>query len=70
MSFDAKNLDLQGKHSLVRLQKLVRLLKPEYCSIYVRVCETCKAILADPANRQEVQRQVNELILEKTLTIL
>ena len=44
-SFAESDLDVMGKHSLGRLQKLIRLLKPEYCSIYVRISDTFKELL-------------------------
>ena len=67
---DSSGLDLEGKHSLERLQKLVRLLKPEYCSIYVRVEDMNQAHLKDAESRGQVQRNVFNLIFEKTVDIL
>ena len=48
---DSSGLDLEGKHNLERLQKLVRLLKPEYCSIYVRVEDMNQTHLQDAESR-------------------
>ena len=69
LQISTDGLDILKSHSIERLRKLIRILKPEYCAIYARVAHQYKEILKIPEKREVAIQQINDAILKKTVQI-